>query len=76
MSDVLSFRLREAEKARLDALSQQTGRPRTFYVREALDKYLDELEYVYLVRAEHEAVRRGELPVTSLEELERELVED
>ena len=75
-SGVISLRLTGKEKDRLDILSRQTGRSRAFYLREALSKYLDELEHIYAVRAEHEAIRKEELQTISLEELERELLED
>ncbi|MEZ2121855.1 MULTISPECIES: hypothetical protein [unclassified Corynebacterium] len=41
-----------------------------------MGKYLDELEHVYSVRAEHEAARRRERATVSLEERERERLED
>lgn len=44
---VVSVRLDAALKARLDSLSASTGRPAAFYVREAVEAHLDELEYGY-----------------------------
>lgn len=73
MSGVISLRLSDDEMSRLDALVAETGRSRAFFLREALDAHLGELEYVYAVRAEVEAIRRGELSTVPLEELEREL---
>ena len=70
---VLSVRLPEELKARLDALAKSTGRPAAFYVREAVAEHLDEIEYAYALRAEAEAVRRGELPTRSLDGVAREL---
>jgi RHH-type rel operon transcriptional repressor/antitoxin RelB len=49
----LSIRLTEEEEGRLDALAARTGRPKTFYVRQAIHAYLDELEELY---QDHEAV--------------------
>ncbi|MHD0170238.1 peptidylprolyl isomerase [Corynebacterium diphtheriae] len=37
---------------------------------------LDELEYVYGIRSEYEAIRRGELETISLDEVERDLLGD
>lgn len=71
---VISLRIGASEKERLDALSRATGRPGSFYIREALEKYLDEIEYVYSVRGEYEAIRRGELETISLDEVERDLL--
>ncbi|WP_323374258.1 ribbon-helix-helix domain-containing protein [Corynebacterium marambiense] len=39
ISGVVSLRLTDDEKNRLDALAEKTGRPRAFYIREALGKY-------------------------------------
>lgn len=47
-SGVLSLRLPDETKARLDELSTRTRRPASVYVREALDEYLDDLEDYYL----------------------------
>ena len=47
----------------------RTGRPATFYVREAIESYIDDLEYAYALRAEAEAVRRGEIKTRRLDDL-------
>lgn len=70
---VLSVRLPDDVKARLDALAAATGRPAAFYVREAVTEHLDELEYAYTLRAELEANRRGDLPARSLSTIADEL---
>lgn len=56
-------------KRRLDELGNRTGRPATFYVREAIESYIDELEYAYTLRAEAEAARRGEIKTRRLDEV-------
>jgi RHH-type transcriptional regulator, rel operon repressor / antitoxin RelB len=70
---VVSIRLPDDLKHRLDALSKSTGRPAAFYVREALSEHLDELEYAFTLRAEAEAARRGELETISHADLRAEL---
>lgn len=70
---VISLRVNEDQKRRLDALARRTGRPASYYVREALSAHLAELEYVDELEAEADAIRRGELPSISLEDLENEL---
>lgn len=70
---VLSVRLPDDIKTRLDALAASTGRSAAFYVREAVAEHLSELEYAYALRAEAEAARRGELSTASLDDLTREL---
>ena len=67
---VISLRIDDEQKRRLDMLSQRTGRPSSFYLREALGAHLSELEYVYLLEEEAAQVRRGELETVSLTELE------
>lgn len=73
MSDVLKLQLSEDEQQRLNRAAELSGQSPASYVREALRKHLDEWDYVATIRAEVEAIRRGELKATSLEELEREM---
>jgi len=40
----IAVRLTEEQEKRLDALAARTGRSRSFYVKEALETHLDELE--------------------------------
>jgi len=70
---VLSVRLPDDIKARLDALAASTGRPAAFYVREAVAEHLADIEYAYTLRSEAEAIRRGELPTRSLAEVSARL---
>ena len=53
----LSVRLTPEEEARLNALAARTGRSKTFYVRQAIEAHLDELEELYWA---DEAVRQYE----------------
>lgn len=69
---VISLRINDEHKQRLDALSQRTGRPSSFYLREALNTHLSELEYIYLLEEEAAEIRRGHIPTISLDELEVE----
>ena len=43
----VAVRLSKDQQDRLDALSQRTGRSRSFYVKEEIDLHLDELEERY-----------------------------
>lgn len=69
---MISLRIDAQQKERLDALVARTGRPGAFYLRKALDAYLEQLEYVYSLEVEAEAARKGELETISLEDLEAE----
>lgn len=68
---MLAVRIPEAVERRLDKLSKLTGRPKSFYVRQALAVHLDEIEdtYTALYRLENPARR------WTLEELEKGLDE-
>ncbi|MDR1633921.1 MAG: DUF6290 family protein [Bifidobacteriaceae bacterium] len=70
---MVSVRLQGDLKDRLDALASTTGRPASYYLREALEQHIAELEYAYTLRAEVEAARRGEMRTTSHSELKAEL---
>ncbi len=54
-----SIRLDPATEERLDHLAAQTGRTKAFYLRELIEKGLDELEDFYLAAAAMERVHKG-----------------
>ena len=56
---MLAIRLPEGIEERLNALAKETGRTKTFYVREAILEYLDELEDLYLAEKRIEDIRAG-----------------
>jgi RHH-type rel operon transcriptional repressor/antitoxin RelB len=66
---MLAVRIPDEMETRLDNLATLTGRPKSFYVREALQSHLDEIEETYtaLYRLEHPAKR------WTLEDLEKGL---
>jgi len=66
---MLAVRIPDVMENRLDKLAKLTGRPKSFYVREALESHLDEIEdtYTALYRLEHPAKR------WTLEDLEQGL---
>lgn len=53
----LSIRLTAEDEARLNALAARTGRSKSFYVRQAIEAHLSELEEVYWA---DEAIREYE----------------
>ncbi|MDY0220196.1 MAG: TraY domain-containing protein [Desulfobacterium sp.] len=65
---MLSIKLPADIEVRLTALSQATGRTKTFYVREAILKHLDDLEDAYLAEKRLEDIRTGS-QTTPLEDL-------
>lgn len=70
---VLSIRLPEEVKGRLEALSRSTGRSAAYYVREAVVEHLEELEWAYGVAARAEAIRAGVRATVPLDEVARDL---
>jgi RHH-type rel operon transcriptional repressor/antitoxin RelB len=69
MSGVLPIRLSNDLNTRLDFLAKETGRTKTYYVRQAIETYLEDIEDTYL------ALQRLETSNNYLttEELEKKL---
>lgn len=70
---MLAIRLPLEIEDRLAHLAQETGRTKTYYVREAIVTHLEELEDYYLAERVMEKVRKGEERMFSLDEVERDL---
>lgn len=68
---MLAIRLPESIEQRLEKLARSTGRTKTYYARQAIIEYLDDLEDVYLAEKVRERVRSGEEGTVPLEELMR-----
>lgn len=72
-----SLRLPDDLGKRLNALSQQTGRSKTFYILEAVREHLDDLEDIYIAEQRLADIRAGRSRVLSSDEVEAMLrVED
>ncbi len=69
MSSVLPIRLSDDLNTRLDYLAKETGRTKTYYARQAIVTYLEDMEDTYL------ALQRLEQPKQYLttEQLEKKL---
>lgn len=70
---MIAVRLPEDIEKRLADLAKATGRTKTFYVREAVLEYLDELEDIYLAEKRLGQYYAGKDKGKTLEEVEREL---
>ena len=68
-----SIRLSPEMEQRLDYLASQTGRTKAFYLRELIERGLEDMEDYYLGLDVLERVRKGEEPVYSSEEVRTEL---
>ena len=70
---MLSIRLSAEMEKRLNLLARITNRPKSFYVREALERSLEDIEDVYLAEAALERFRASGEKAIPLEEVERRL---
>jgi RHH-type rel operon transcriptional repressor/antitoxin RelB len=66
---MLAIRLPEEIEKRLDALAKETGRTKSFYVREAILEHLDDLEDIYLAEKRLADIRAGRTKTIPLEEV-------
>lgn len=57
---MLALRLPADIEQRLDALAKETHRTKSFYAREAILRYLDDLEDIYLAAHRQEMAKSGE----------------
>jgi RHH-type transcriptional regulator, rel operon repressor / antitoxin RelB len=68
---MLAIRLPEKIEKRLGRLAKRTGRTKTYYAREAILQYLDDLEDIYLAEKELAAVRSGRSRPIPIEKIMR-----
>lgn len=66
---MIAVRVPEEIETRLDRLAQLTGRTKTYYVREAIEDHLDDLEEAYLAEKVLEKVRSGREKLIPLEDV-------
>lgn len=69
MLNMLGVRVGDDIERRLAALSESTGRTKSFYVRQALDRYLDEMEALARAEAALRDIHSGKTTTVPLEEL-------
>jgi RHH-type rel operon transcriptional repressor/antitoxin RelB len=66
---MIAVRISEELETRLDRLAKLTGRTKTFYVREAIEDHLEDLEDAYLAASVLENIRTGQEKLLSLEDV-------
>lgn len=66
---MLAIRLPAEIEDRLEALAKATGRTKTYYVREAILEYIDDLEDVYLAEKRLEEIKAGRTKTVSLKKV-------
>ena len=70
--NALTIRLPEDIRNRLFELSKNTGRSKSYYIREALIEYLEDLEDIYLAEKELENLRAHRTHTIPIEEVMKE----
>lgn len=68
-----SIRLPAETEYRLDLLAARTGRSKAYYLREVIERGLDDMEEYYLAADVLERVRKGQERTFTLDEVERDL---
>lgn len=68
-----SIRLAAETEQRLDFLAAQTGRTKAFYLREVIERGIEEMEDYYLAADVLERVRKGEEKVYSAQLVRKDL---
>jgi len=69
----VSIRLDPEIEQRLDQLASQTGRAKSYYLRELIEGGLDDLEDFYLADATMERVRKGTEKVFTTAKVRKDL---
>ena len=65
----VALRLPDEVDQRLNRLADRTGRSKTFYMIEAIQEHLDDLEDLYLTEQRLIDIQAGESQTVSLEEV-------
>lgn len=66
---MLAIRLTDEIETRLDNLAKVTGRTKTFYAREAIVEYLDDMEDLYLSEKRYADIQAGRAKTYTLDEV-------
>lgn len=70
---MLTVRLPENLEKRLNNLAAATKRPKSYYVREALERVLEDLEDAYLAETEYEKFLKSGQKSKPIDQVERDL---
>ena len=73
---MLALRLPPDLEARLEALARKTGRTKSYYAREAIVEYIDDLEDLYLAQRRYALIEKGKSKTLSLDEVEAQIAVD
>ena len=70
---MLAIRLTDEIESRLENLAKATGRTKTYYAREAIIEYLDDLEDLYLAEQRYADIQAGRAKTYTLDEVKKQL---
>ncbi|GAB6163098.1 DUF6290 family protein [Desulfothermus naphthae] len=70
---VTTVRLPDQLNFRLSRLAQATKRPISYFIREALERVIEDMEDAYLAETEYEEFLRSGEQAVSIEEMEKKL---
>lgn len=70
---MLAIRLPEDIELRLEKLAKSTGRTKTFYAREAILEYLEDLEDFYVAEQRMADIQAGRSKTYTLDEVKNRL---
>lgn len=70
---MLAIRLTDEIENRLENLAKVTGRTKTFYAREAITEYLDDMEDLYLAEKRYADIQAGRVKTYTLDEVKSQL---
>ena len=73
MTQLIAVRIPDDMAERLETLSRTTRRPKSVYVREALEAHLARIEWEQGIITDVEAVHAGRMPTYSLDEVKQHL---
>ena len=68
-----SIRLSPETEKRIDQLAARSGRSKAYYLREMVERSIDDVEDYYLAEEVLERIRKGEEKVLTAEEFWRDL---
>lgn len=73
MSKQTAIRLPDDTYERLKALSERTGRTSAYYIREAIEKHIEDMEDLYLAEEATRQIKSGASKIITGEEMWRDL---
>ena len=73
MKPITGVRLPDDIQTRLDVLAKRTGRTKSFYVREAINRCLEDMEDVYMADAVLQRIHNGNEKVYTQDEVGKRL---